>query len=340
MGEVKVSVIVPVYNTEQYLPQCLDSLLAQTLTAIEIICINDGSTDTSWDILCDYQKRDARIKIFTQEKSSIGAARNIGIQKAIGNYIGFVDSDDFVDKKMYEILYRRSVQYRLDVTLANINLYYGDYHKARLYRNNEQFQRLENLSPFAVRDAPEVLQNVGIWDKLYNRKFLKQNSLLNPIDTVYEDHLFSFKALVLAKNIGVVNLPLYYYRKSLPNSITGKEIKNDLYKFNFLTISQSIFDFLIQKNMWDVCLGEYVKYLFSNAFWHQSNIESYSTFLTYFEIFRNLLFKNNLINVHTHHCLEGLRLHLYYILLYCNLPAVLYFICFLRNAEKRILKRT
>ena len=110
-----VSVIVPVYNTEQYLNRCLDSLINQTLKDIEIICINDGSTDNSLNILKEYANKDNRIVIIDNKHSGVGATRNLGLKKATGTYIGFCDSDDYVDTTFYENLYNFSKQIPYDI---------------------------------------------------------------------------------------------------------------------------------------------------------------------------------------------------------------------------------
>ena len=114
----KVSVIVPVYNTEKYLEKCLNSLINQTLHDIEVICVNDGSTDNSLNILNQYAQKDNRIKIINQENKMQGAARNAGTQIAAGEYIGFVDSDDWIDLDYFEKLYNAATKYNLDIALA------------------------------------------------------------------------------------------------------------------------------------------------------------------------------------------------------------------------------
>lgn len=117
---VDVSIIVPVYNTEEYLQKCLDSLTNQTLKNIEIICVNDGSTDNSLKILQDNAIKDDRIKIINQENKKQGAARNAGMQVATGEYIGFVDSDDYVDLHYFERLYRVARNYNSDIALLKL----------------------------------------------------------------------------------------------------------------------------------------------------------------------------------------------------------------------------
>jgi glycosyltransferase involved in cell wall biosynthesis len=108
---IKVSIIIPVYNTEKYIRKCLESAINQTLTDIEIICINDGSTDNSLSILYEYAAKDSRIRVFTKTNEGVAKARNLGLRHARGEYIGFIDSDDFVDEKYFEELYSYGPQY-------------------------------------------------------------------------------------------------------------------------------------------------------------------------------------------------------------------------------------
>ena len=115
---IKVSVIVPVYNTEEYLEKCLNSLINQTLKEIEIICVNDGSTDNSGKILKQYAKRYPQVKVIEQQNLKQGAARNNGVKTATGEYIGYVDSDDWVDLDYFEKLYNTAKKYDSDIALA------------------------------------------------------------------------------------------------------------------------------------------------------------------------------------------------------------------------------
>lgn len=108
---IKVSIIIPVYNTEKYIRKCLESAINQTLTDIEIICINDGSTDNSLSILYEYAAKDSRIRVFTKANEGVAKARNLGLRHARGEYVGFIDSDDFVDEKYFEELYNYGPQY-------------------------------------------------------------------------------------------------------------------------------------------------------------------------------------------------------------------------------------
>ena len=122
MNEVKISYILPCYNVENYIATCLESLIKQTLNEIEIICINDGSTDDTLSVIKSYQSKDNRIKVVTYHNQGPGYARNLGIDIALGEYINFVDPDDYLDKKTAEISYNKIKKFNTDVLSYNANV--------------------------------------------------------------------------------------------------------------------------------------------------------------------------------------------------------------------------
>lgn len=208
---IKVSVIVPVYNTEKYLKKCLDSLVNQTLDDIEIIVINDCSPDNAKKILSEYEKKYKNIKVIhNKTNKGIGYNRNLGIEKASGKYIAFVDSDDYVDIKMYEKMYNKAEKENLDLVLCNF------------YKNLEkQDGSLEALVPefiipnfknTTLKDYPDLLLKVNLapWNKLY-RKNLFTADVRFPENLKYEDAIVVIKTMARAKKIGIVDERLNYY---------------------------------------------------------------------------------------------------------------------------------
>ena len=178
---IKVSVIVPVYNASQYLRTCLDSLQRQTLQEIEIICINDGSTDKSPEILKEYSKKDSRIKIVDISHSGPSAARNAGLKLATGEYVGFVDSDDFIDDTYYEKLYNKAFSSNADIARCTYKYFYPD--KITEGELNNLIRTLEENNEYLNANEHSVV----IWNAIYNLNFLKRNN----IDYFDEDLLFS-----------------------------------------------------------------------------------------------------------------------------------------------------
>ena len=174
----KVSVIIPVYNVEQYLRECLDSVVNQTLKEIEIICVDDGSTDKSLDILLEYAKKDNRITVLKQENLHAGVARNAGLAVARGEYLSFLDSDDFFELNMHNEVYKKAVNTNAEIVMFNAYLY-DDTKK----QDNEvdwtlKVQDVPEI--FSYKDIPNTifkLSNCWVWNRLYKSAFIKENNL-------------------------------------------------------------------------------------------------------------------------------------------------------------------
>lgn len=200
----KISVIIPVYNTEKYLRRCLDSVCNQTLSDIEIICINDCSTDNSLEILQEYSAKDERIKVIDfKENKGAAVARNIGIDEAQGEYIGFVDSDDFVDLDFYEKLYNKAIETGADVVKGNVYDYDIKTEQSTLtdfYNINDKIK--ENKAYFCY----------GFTSAIYKKDIIKNNNVKFPENISYfEDPYFSILTSILVKNVELVNDAKYNY---------------------------------------------------------------------------------------------------------------------------------
>lgn len=204
-----VSVIVPVYNVEQYLRKCLDSLINQSLKEIEIICVNDASPDNSIDILEEYAEKDERIVIVNLEKNlCLGGARNIGINKAKSLYVGFVDSDDFVDLNMYEKLYYAAIKENADIVNCDYYEYKGENRINRVDKYNSNIFYL----PKYEMNKYFILREPSAWHNLYRKELFVKNNLYFPEHTFYEDCAIMSPLFLLAEKIIKVDCPLYFYR--------------------------------------------------------------------------------------------------------------------------------
>lgn len=203
---VKVSVIVPVYNAEGFLPKCLECLTNQTLKDIEIICVNDGSTDNSLDILEKFAKKDNRIKIVNQENQGVSCARNNAMKVAIGEYISFIDSDDTVSLNFLELLYDNAVKYGADIACGEIvrpveNEVLLKFKKVKTYTKTHQKYKVCKI-PFLNYSC----------NKIYNREKLMKIGYEFPKDKIFEDILWSHIVLdKLGKLVTVPNAVYYYY---------------------------------------------------------------------------------------------------------------------------------
>ena len=233
----KISVIIPVYNVEKYLCKCLDSVLNQTFSDIEIICVNDASTDTSLQILNEYRHKDSRITIINNEKNlGLGLTRNHGLQYASGEYVHFLDSDDWIENNAYETLVS-SLDNNPDVICFLWN--YID------IKNNsirpEKFKN--NIISANFNDNREILDDWGIsvWHRLYRRKYLISENVYFNDYRCFEDIEYIYKVLITAKKINFVNKNLINYRINNQASLLGKSFNfyncaidsyNTIYEFS------------------------------------------------------------------------------------------------------------
>ncbi|MEG1311454.1 MAG: glycosyltransferase [Romboutsia sp.] len=207
-----ISVIVPIYNVEQYLPKCIESIINQTINDIEIILVNDGSTDNSGEIADNYAKNDQRIKVIHKENGGQGSARNKGIDIAKGEYIGFVDSDDWVDLDMYEKLYKNAKEENLDIAVCSRKIWSED---------NELGFTLEVKNEIVnnvIKDVPNYIINyllysytVSTCNKIYKSKIIKKSNILfDSVENIgSEDALFNYCLLLNIQRIGSIKGTYY-----------------------------------------------------------------------------------------------------------------------------------
>lgn len=202
----EVSVIIPVYNSSSYLPECLQNVLAQSLHDIEIICINDGSTDHSLQILKDFRTRDTRIKIIDKENQGVSAARNAGLDIAQGKYIGFVDSDDTVEMNFFEMLLKAAEDNNADIVFSK-NL-----SDSLIITPNTKYDRAEIQKLILPLFFKEDGYN-AIWNKLYSAEVININKIIFPVDTTHgEDQEFNIQFLIHAVHLYVMDYSGYHYR--------------------------------------------------------------------------------------------------------------------------------
>lgn len=205
-----ISIIVPVYNVEKYLPQCLDSLLAQSLKEIEIICINDCSPDNCALILNHYAQKDARIKVINlPENRRQGGARNEGIKAAQADYIGFVDSDDWVSPLMYEKLYNAAKQY--DADIVSPRWYISAYEENQHYEKTLNGIPLDSLSQ-SERDKALIMNGFRFWTNIFKKDIFIKNDLFFPEKKLFEDNAIVTALHLSAKNIVQIDDCPYFYR--------------------------------------------------------------------------------------------------------------------------------
>lgn len=234
----KVSIIVPIYNVERYVKECVESCCKQTLKDIEIICVDDGSTDRSLAIVQKMAKRDKRIVIITKKNAGYGNSMNMGMDKAKGEYIGIVESDDYADPKMFETLYKTAKQFDADVVKSD---YYIFHHEGKKIKSEYQStcSELRNYNTLLIpRLNKEIFTfHMNTWTGVYRTAFLRANNIRHneTPGAAYQDNGFWFQTLTLAKSVVFVNKAFYHYRQDNPNSSINSKGKvfcmNEEYAF-------------------------------------------------------------------------------------------------------------
>ena len=244
-----VSVIIPVYNVEKYLPQCLDSVLSQTFSDMEILCVNDGSTDSSPQILADYQKKDRRIRILEQENAGLSAARNKGLENASGKYIYYLDSDDYLEPDALEKLTRRMEAEDLDFLLMNAEAFTVDGSD-------------EDIADFRYRytrtfDYPDLYTGPGLlsrlfkhneyqpmaWSYMTSRRMAEENQLHFVQGILHEDNLYTFQCYLHANRAGYLSDVLYHRRVAggsiMTSGVTFENVRG--YFLSYLEMNMNIY---------------------------------------------------------------------------------------------------
>lgn len=250
---LKVSVIIPVYNVEKYLEKCLESLINQSLKEIEFICINDGSTDNSLEILNRYASLDNRFTIISQKNSGQGIARNKGIEVARGEYIGFVDPDDWVEENALEIVYNCAKENDADIVEFNFKKTYEDTQKVEFYHN-----KILSSKVFNREKIPLYLfsNEFAVWNKLYRSELLHKNNLQFSKGKHGEDHYFTIAARSHAIRVVYCKEALYNYRIR-KTSIT-QTISNESLEMAYFM--KDIKDLLIKENIYPTVQKAFKKY--------------------------------------------------------------------------------
>lgn len=266
---LKISIIIPVYNSARYLKKCLDSIVMQTYSNLQIICVDDGSTDNSWEILEDYASKDLRFNIFRKKNEGVSEARNYGLKQAKGKFLMFVDSDDWIDENTCEIAINKIQEKELDVVMWSYvremseksrpkNIMSADY----VFENNEVQKKLYRRMYGILGEELRTVENADalctVWGKLYRRDLIEKNQIsffdIHKIGN-YEDGLFNLDVFRYAKSVMFLNQNLYHYRRDNTSSVTSKydeELKN---KKNVL------FDYLEQCIQKDNLESNYVQAL-------------------------------------------------------------------------------
>ncbi len=249
-SDIKVSVIIPIFNASDYLRPAIDSVIYQTLREIEIICVDDGSTDKSLAILKEYQKNDDRIRIVTEANAGPGLARNNGLGRARGEYIAFLDADDFYEPTVLETMYERAMRDNLDIVISRYDIYNSRRAAFSKADEGDHVDIYDNGVVSSKSEHPDYILTSttgSAWNKMFRRSFVVDKALLFLPDVkIYEDVYFTVTALSLAERIGRISEVLIHHRIHSEQARVKSLRKNYAH---IVTVFLKIKEFLMKKGM-------------------------------------------------------------------------------------------
>ena len=289
----EISVIVPVYNVESYLGECLDSICNQTFKDIEIICVNDGSTDRSLDILNEYVKKDERIKIISQQNQGLGAARNTGFDHANGNYLYFIDSDDYIKLDTLEKLYKNIISNQSDIVMF---MFQTVDDMGKVQRKRQGF-RIDNIFgdidynnfTFQYEDVKKHVMNSAYSAclKLYRKEFIDNLDFKFPVGVNFEDVPVHVKVMVEANRISFVPESMYNYRSN-PDSIMNSTANG----FDIFKVIDLVEVYLRENDYYDEFENEFIFFKISQILLYLKSENSEEYFTKTKEEFEKITIKN------------------------------------------------
>ncbi len=247
MSDIKISVVVPVYNAERYVERCVNCLVNQTLKEIEIIFVDDGSQDNSYQMLLEYGEKYSNIKVFTKENGGQGSARNLAIKHAVGEYLGFVDVDDFAELNMFEVMYEKAKEQDYDGVFCD---HYEVTGKKKKYKKFCD-----------VSSKGSIYKNclVSPWNKIIKRSVYERSGVTFPEGLIYEDTAWFANLIPFLKSVAKVDLPLFNHVVNENSTMTTKQGKRTA---NIFPVMDSIIDFYNDKGLMEKYKSE-VEYFYS-----------------------------------------------------------------------------
>lgn len=291
----KISVIMPTYNVEKYFRQCIESVINQTLTDIEIIPVDDGSPDNCGKIMDEYAAKDPRIKPIHQANGGYGKAVNAGIKVATGEYIGIVETDDFIEPDMYEKLYNQAKD--LDADVCKCSFYEYNSFKPEDERNKQWINKVQNIANFpnnkcfTIKECPEILMfHASIWSNIYKKDFLqKHNIRLNETKSAsYQDFPLMVEVMCKAERIAVLKDYLYHWR--VEPSQNSSTVRNDSRLMIMAEQCEEVKKIVKENSLYDTVKEEmYMHFFMANyGFYNAISIQHKKD---YFKKLHNLFFE-------------------------------------------------
>lgn len=293
MTDIKVSVIIPIYNVEKYLRQNLESVANQTLKDIEIICVDDGSTDSSFEIVKEFAEKDSRFVPVQQANGGAGAARNNGLRRAKGKYLSFLDSDDFFEPNMLEEAYNKAEATKADFVVFQSDQYFEDTNEYKNVSWTLRYPEIPPYEPFGRRAITDNIFKVFVgwaWDKLYNREWVLEHNLWFQEQRTSNDMLFVFSAIALSKRIACVEKGkiLAHQRRNNKSSLSNTREKSwDCFYKALCTLR----DRLKSEGIYNELEKDYINYALHFSLWNLRTLAK-PTYNTLYDKLKNEWWKN------------------------------------------------
>lgn len=272
----KISIIVPIYNVEKYLKKCINSILEQTFNEFELILVNDGSTDQSLKICNEYKRLDSRVRVINKLNGGLSSARNAGLEVANGEYIAFVDSDDYIDSDMYNMMIGLAKERNADIVQCRFKKVYDDYYDSKM----EELKFIEinsNNALYKLLKIGEInVQCVVSWNKIYKKELFKD--IRFPVGKIHEDEFTTYKLFDESKKVIIMENELYYYRQ-VKGSIMNSGFNEK--RLNYLEAVKEQLNYFKTKNF-KIYMEVLLKYEFNLKIYYfnvQEHIEDNSKIL-------------------------------------------------------------
>ncbi|AWX32308.1 glycosyltransferase [Methanosphaera sp. BMS] len=266
MNECKISIIIPIYNKEKYLDKCLQSILSQSFKDYEVICVDDGSTDLSLTILNEYADENSKFKVFSKTNEGPGSTRNYGLKKANGEYVLFLDADDYINNDTLDSLYNTAHNNNSDLVLFNATEHYKNKTNDRIYHIHvDENTDLENFT-FDYNNNINLVMNGYhiVCTKLHRLDFIKEHKLKFSNSGEFEDVLFHIKSMIYAKRVSYNPKKFYQYNRKNEDSRQNNSIKTDK-SFVLFDIYEEVYKFLQKENLFNKLEINYYKFVINES---------------------------------------------------------------------------
>lgn len=290
---ISLSIIVPIYNVEKYLKKCIKSILSQTYTNFELILVDDGSLDNCGAICDDYSKVDSRIQVIHKKNGGLSSARNAGLKIAVGEYVAFVDSDDWIEKNMYEKLFTEAKKNNGDIVQCKFLRTYKEDKKVNIDKSNN-IHIISNLEALNNLYNERYIETVVIWNKIYKRTLF--DNITFPEGKIHEDEFTTHKLLYKANKVILIDEKLYYYRQT-PNSIMNTKFNiKRLDRLEAIRQRMNFFKQIINEDLYNKTLKKYEYILKKDYFICKSSLNNKDILKKIRIEYRNVFFKYILSN--------------------------------------------